>query len=114
MAQAGGGGGAAGGRAAGGSGGSPGGVDAAAIFASLDRDGDGKLSRSELGPIIEQANQANRAAGKGAGNDDFFGSMDADGSGFVDPAEARAFFEQIGRMAEPEEGAGGSSPKSEL
>lgn len=128
MAQAGAGGGAAGGKAARGSGGPSGsgapagssggssatGVDAGSIFRSLDRDGDGRLSRSELAPIIEQANRANKAAGKGAGEDDFFGSMDADGSGFVDAGEAKAFFDEIGKMVEQEAKGSESGQKSEL
>ena len=91
-------------------------VDSSTIFARLDTNGDGKLSRSEMASIIERANAANKASGQGTGTDDFFSTMDADGSGFVDKKEAREFFDEIGKMAAQDAGSGGSgaSGKTEL
>jgi len=46
---------------------------------------------------------------EGAGDDDFFGSMDTDGSGDVDADEAKEFFDSMAKMA-----AGGEKNKAEL
>mmetsp|Transcript_12830 Transcript_12830/g.41109 ORF Transcript_12830/g.41109 Transcript_12830/m.41109 type:complete len:90 (+) Transcript_12830:396-665(+) len=89
-------------------------MEPSAIMRSLDKDGDGRLSREEMASLIQEANAANKAAGAG-GDDDFFATMDADRSGFVEAAEATRFFEELQRLAASPPGAGGGkADKKEL
>jgi len=64
------------------------------IFARLDADNDGKLSKAEMQPMIDQTNAAARAAGEAVPSD-FFGSLDKDKDGSVNREEADAFFKAM-------------------
>ena len=64
------------------------------VFAKLDADQDGKLSRAEMQPMIDTTNAAAEAAGEAVPSD-FFGSLDKDKDGSVDRVEADAFFQGL-------------------
>ena len=64
------------------------------MFAALDRDRDGRLSREEMAPMIERTNAQARAQGEEVPAD-FFGTLDTDGDGAVSRGEFRAFFDRV-------------------
>jgi len=64
------------------------------IFAKLDADQDGKLSRAEMQPMIDSTNAAAEAAGEAVPSD-FFGSLDKDKDGSVNRVEADGFFQAM-------------------
>jgi Ca2+-binding EF-hand superfamily protein len=78
------------------------------IFSRLDADNDGKLSKAEMQPMIDQTNAAAQAAGEAVPSD-FFGNLDKDKDGSVNRAEADAFFKAMaektdaGKAAAPQE-----------
>lgn len=87
---------------------------AAAMFKSLDRNLDGKLSREEMAPMIEKTNAMAAAKGESIPGD-FFASLDINLDGSVDRAEANTYFKRMmdpaaaaGAAAAPSAGAGGA------
>lgn len=76
----------------------------ARMFASLDKDGDGKLSRDEMATMIEKANAAAKAQGESVPSD-FFGSLDRNSDGSVDRSEADDFFKTIMSGSAPQKPA---------
>jgi Ca2+-binding EF-hand superfamily protein len=81
----------------------------ARMFASLDKNGDGKLSREEMQPMIDKTNAAAKAAGETVPTD-FFGSLDKNQDGSVDREEADEFFKNI--LAGKTPGGGQAKPSA--
>ena len=71
---------------------------AALMFKGVDKNGDGVLSREEMQPLIEQTNQQASNQASGETGEDFFKTMDKDGSGSIDKEEAAAFFASVAAM----------------
>ena len=84
---------------------------AAAMFGALDKDKDGRLSRSEMQSLLDAASAHNKAQGVDE-EADFFSTLDADSDGSVDQKEAAAFFNTMmssGLMGEAKAGVGSSA-----
>lgn len=60
----------------------------------MDTDGDGKLTKQEMQPMVDQANAMARQKGV-AEVDDLFGQLDVDSDGYVLKAEAKDYFKKM-------------------
>ena len=69
------------------------------IFRKLDADHDGKLTKAEIQPMVDQVNQAAKA--KGEAEYDLFASLDTNKDGIVEKDEASAVFERISKGQSP-------------
>ena len=72
------------------------------IFRKLDADHDGKLTKAEIQPMVDQVNQAAKA--KGEAEYDLFASLDTNKDGIVEKHEASAVFERISKGQSPSGG----------
>src|SRR5690348_2276544 len=65
------------------------------LFQKLDTNGDGKISKDELGAALASEQSAGSASSKAPSLDDLFSRIDTNGDGSIDQSENDAFLSSI-------------------
>src|SRR5690348_552856 len=65
------------------------------LFQKLDTNGDGKISKDELGAALANQQSSGGANSKGPSLDDLFSRIDTNGDGSIDQSENDAFLSSV-------------------